>query len=378
MGKRQGKRQPLKRVKGKKESPNVSSRLALNNAITMFKQGATKVAACLQWGLNRCTFDHYIKTYSIEAGDKNTILYEELPKGRPTIIKNIVAIMKHEVAISKKSVKQHLTGRAFKKSALKLLAAAQTNALQTLPIISKSSWERAYSSSCGSKKLKVSSSYSDRAYSLCDWRNAFSCCVCWFVFLKIGKVHACNVWSGDDVAVILNPMNQRLQVVRVTKEEHADLRARHLTVGAAKDKDRPSEATNFVAKLFNVVNAEGTRGPIIAKLLDNDFKWTDSSRWMKIYPVNKSEHLFVACVNKSHPKHCEIEYYEHIFTLVLVPYFVRHRKAKFVAGQFSQNSLSSPMASAQIELEDQDGQRIIFTMDGAYPGTCLCLRACFC
>ena len=378
MGKRQGKKQPLKRVKGKKASPNVSSRLAMNNAITMFKKGATKVDACLQWGLNRCTFDSYIKHYSIEAGDKKSIYYEELPKGRPAIVKSIVAIMTNEVIVAKKSVKQLHTGRLYKKGALKLLAAAQVNALQTLPTFSKSTWDRAYQLSCGSKKLRVSSSYSDRAYALCDYRNAFSCCVTWFVFLKIGKVEACNVWSGDDVAVILNPMNQRLQVVRLTKEEHADFRARHLTAGAAKDPDRPSEATNFVAKLFNVVNAEGTRGPIIAKLLDNDFKWPDSSRWMKIYHVNKSEHLFVACVNKSHPKHCEIDYYEHIFTLVLVPHFVRHRKAKFVAGQFSQNSLSSPMASAHFELEDQDGQRIIFTMDGAYPGTCLCLRACFC
>jgi hypothetical protein len=60
-----------------------------------------------------------------------------------------------------------------------------------------------------------------------------------------------------------------------------------------------------------------------------------------------------------------------MFTLVLVHYFVQHRKTKFVSGQFSQSSLSSPMASAQFEVEDEDGQRIIFTMDGAYPGACL-------
>ena len=366
-----GKKQSLKRVKGKKASPNVSSRQALNNAITMFKNGATKVAACLQWGLNRGTFDHYIKHYSIEAGDKKSVYYEELPKGRPNIVNRIVSIMKEDVIVAKKTIKQLHTGRKFKKTAMTLLAAAQENALQTLKPISKSTWDRAFEKSCGSKKLRVSSSYSDRAFALCDYRNAVSCCVTWNVCLKIGKIEACNIWSGDDVAVVLNPMNQKLQVVRLTKEEHADFRSRHVSAGAAKDTDRPSEATNFVCKLFNVVNAEGTRGPIVAKLLDHDFKWSDGSQWMKIYEVNKLEHLYVACVNKSHPDHCEIVYYEQMFTLVLVPYFVEHRKTKFVSGQFSQSSLSSPMASAQFEVEDEDGQRIIFTMDGAYPGACL-------
>jgi len=49
--------------------------------------------------------------------------------------------------------------------------------------------------------------------------NAVSCCVTWFVGSKIGKVEACSVWSGDDVAVIFNPMYQKARRRRCWTDE---------------------------------------------------------------------------------------------------------------------------------------------------------------
>lgn len=369
-----GKKAKLHQKKGKKKSPDWSSRQAINQAINLYKRRQPKVICCEQSGVSRPTLDRYIKHHNILPGDKTAVLYDELPKGRESIVSKIVGLMRSPVRISKKSIKQQFCGRGYQVKATEVLAEAQLNPLQTIQKISKKTFNRAWIISCGEKRLRVSASFSDRAIALCDYRNPLSCAVTWNVCLNVGKVSPCNIWSCDDVAAVLNPMTQRLQVIRMTKDEHEELKSKHLTAGAAKD-DRPSEAMNVVAKLFNCVNAEGFRGPIVAKLLDHDFKWKDTDSWMKIYPANKSMHLYVACVNKSHPLYDDVIYYQQMFDLVIVPFLIEHRRMKFVSAKFAQSSLSSPMAGFEVELEDENGERIIITMDGAYPGIESILRS---
>jgi hypothetical protein len=287
--------------------------------------------------------------------------------GRPSKVNEVVSIMAQNVRLSKMSVKQMHTQRSYVKDAKDLMTKAQVNQLQLLPKLSKRTWTRAYAKSCGTKKVKVSSAFSDRAFNLMNWRNPISCVCTWNVCLKVGKVSPCDIWSGDDVAVILNPMQGRLQVVRLTKEEHAALKAKHLTPGCRKERDALPEALNVVCKMFASINAEGTRGPVVAKLLDHDFRWPNPDKWMDIYPANESMHLFVACVNKSHSKHCEITYFEKLFTLVLIPHFVAHHKAKRGTARFTCKGLNSPV-QAEVELEMEDGARIIFAMDSLYQG----------
>jgi hypothetical protein len=211
-----------------------------------------------------------------------------------------------------------------------------------------------------------------------DWRNPVGCVCCWNACLELcgpnGTIKPYNIWSADDVAVTINPMTQRLQVVNVTSEEHEELRKRHLTVGAHPGLEkRETEAQNVVTKMFNLVNAEGTRGALTAKLLDNNFKWpNEPDRFCGFYCVNREMELYVACVNKEHPKYDEIEYFAILFELVVVPYLLRHRKSKQGSKNFSckvmhSQSSASPQGGTQI-IAEINGERIVFTMDGHYPG----------
>ena len=366
-----GKKPMLKRVKGSKVSPNVSARQAINRAIELLKQGLSKEACSAQSGVSRPTINKYIKHYNIR--DTSSRDYDLIPRGRPNKMKVIVESMKASVKLAKASLKQQHTYYSYSVEAKKLLKAAQVNALNPLPAMSKSTMVRAYTASCGTEKIKCSDSYAGRAQAILDWRNAVGCAATWFTCLNLrNKVKPCNIWSGDDVAATINPTSQRLQVVRITKEERARLNRFHLTPGAMPAERAETEASNVVCKLFNLVNAEGTRGPVTAKLLDFNFKWAEKpDQWMAIYCVNKSMHLYVACVNKSHPKYCEIEYFEQLLIKVIIPFVIQHRdmkrgKGKSVLEMHSQQSASPNRSEIVVDFGPDD--RIVITMDGFYPG----------
>ena len=77
---------------------------------------------------------------------------------------------------------------------MKLLKADQVNQLQELPPLSRSSWDRAYKKSCGSKKIRCTDAYAGRAQAVLDWRNAVGCAATWFACLNMkGQVKACNI-----------------------------------------------------------------------------------------------------------------------------------------------------------------------------------------
>ena len=182
-----------------------------------------------------------------------------------------------------------------------------------------------------------------------------------------------TIWSADDVACVMNPSTQKLQVVHITPEEHEKHRHMHVSVGAAKDEERQTEAQNVVVKIFNLVNAEGARGAITTKLLDHNFSWPGNpDQYMGFYEVNRQMQLYVACVNKSHPLYDEIEYFAEMFVIVVIPYIKKHRTERQQAAGSSvkvMSSQSSASQPSQIILElDADTDRIIFTMDGHYPG----------
>lgn len=375
-----GRKQQLKRVKGAKSSPNVSFNSKINAAITLWKRGETKQEACVGAKVSRATLDRYIKHYDILQSDA-TVFYADLPNGKPNKMNHIVQIMSKSVAIQKKTLKQMHSVKTYRKVAEGLLKDAQVNQLQALPPFSKRSWKRAYVKSCGTKKMRCSDSFAGRAQAVMDWRNPIGCVCAWNAVLELcgpnGTIKPYNIWSADDVAVTLNPFTQKLQVVNVTPEEHTEMRKRHLTPGAHPGLEkRAPEASNVVCKLFNLVNAEGTRGAITAKLLDSNFRWADDpDRFCAFYCVNRAMELYVACVNKDHPKYDEVEYFAMLFEQVVIPYLLRHRASKHrskklsVKIMHSQASASpgSPQDGAQITLEI-DGERIVFTMDGHYPG----------
>ena len=320
----------------------------------------------------------YIKLNNIRQGDKSDVIYNLLPQGRPNYVNRIVSVMQKSVSIQKQSIKQMHTQRSYTKEAQQLLQQLQVNALNPLPTMSKATWTRAYIKSCGAEKIKCSDSYAGRAQAIMDWRNAIGCAATWFACLNLrSRVKPCNIWSGDDVAVTINPTSQKLQVVRITKEERDKLNKFHMTPGAMPTDKTETEASNVVCKMFNLVNAEGTRGPITAKLLDNDFKWKDKpDQFMAFYCVNSIMQLYVVCVNKSHPKYCEIEYFEQMMIKIIIPYVIQHRSIKCRSGQavlqmHSQESMSPNRVADTGTIRDQqhtDDDRIVITMDGYYPG----------
>ena len=178
----------LKYKKGKKKSPNFSPRQAVNRAIELYKQGMSKVTCSNTSGVCRSKLDRYLEHYDIQIGDQERVNYGLLPVGRTNFVDTIVEVMMQSVSTANKSVKGKFTARVYEKKAKTLMTEAQTNAFQTLPKVSHKSFGRAYRKSCGDKKLRVSSSYADRAVALCDYRNALSCCVTWFVCLNVEKV----------------------------------------------------------------------------------------------------------------------------------------------------------------------------------------------
>jgi hypothetical protein len=371
-----GRKQPLKRVKGTKSSPNVSFNSKINRAINNWKKGQTKQEACADADVTRRTLDRYIEHYDIMQFNAR-VCYDDLKVGKRSKIEHIVEIMAPSVALQKKTIKQMHTLKSFKKKAHELLTAELHNQLQTLPPISSRSWQRAYVKSCGSKKLRCSDSFAGRAQAVMYWRNPVGCCCCWNAVLELcgpnGTVKPYNIWSADDVAVVINPTTQKLQVVNITHEELEQLKKMHLTPGAHPGEKRETEAQNVVAKMFNLVNAEGTRGALTAKLLDNNFAWPgDPDRFCAFYPVNRAMELYVACVNKEHANYNETEYFAQLFELVVVPYLLRHRASKQGSKRsrcrmmHSQGS-ASPQGQTEIVIEI-DGERIVFTMDGHYPG----------
>ena len=365
-----GRKQRLQSVKGVKKSSNASPRTRINAVIADWKNGVSKKDACSKHGVNRETLDRYIKVYNIRnrsSGD-----YDLISKGRPNTVKIIVAIMKESVAHAKRSLKQMHSLSSYTKDAKKELLKLQHNQLMPLPKISKSTYTRAWIESCGTEPIKCSDSYAGRAQAIMDWRNAVGCAATWFTLLNIKKqVKSCNVWSGDDVAVVINPDSGKLQVVRITKAERDRLNKLHLTPGAKPVEKAQTEAMNVVCKCFNMVNAEGTRGPVTAKLLDYNFKWDNPDKFMAIYRVNKLMHLYVACVNKKHPQYSEIAYFEELLLQVIVPFVRTHRDINRGNGEGVvewSSQQNSPGVASQIVAEFDDGERIIFTLDGNYPG----------
>jgi hypothetical protein len=340
-----GKKQRLTTKKGKKVSPNVSVKTRVNAALADFKkgkQGNTKESISRRHGVAVSRLNRYIKHYKIQKGDASTACYELLSRGRPNKVKNIVTIMDKPVKIAKASIKSRHTQKMFTKEAKKLLQQSQIKALAPVPNYSKSTWTRAYISSYGAEKIKCSESYS---------------------------------WSFDDVAVTVNPSTQKLQIVRITKEERARLNKWHLTPGAMPDPDRETEASNVVYKMFNSVNAAGFRGPLITKMLDHDFKWDgNEDQWMAIYRINNEMALYVACVNRNHPKYCEIEYFENIFIKVIIPFVKEYRDLHSTRGKpavvqmHSQESMSPDGVRSTEIVFDVNGDRILITADGYYPG----------
>jgi hypothetical protein len=274
------------------------------------------------------------------------------------------------VKIAKDSIKQMHTLRTFTKESKQLLQNQQVNALMPLKKISKSTFSRAYALSCGEEKMKCSDSYSGRAQALLDWRNPIGTCATWNCCLSLRKpVKPCNIWSGDDVAVVINPDTQRLQIVRITKAERDRLNRLHLTPGAMASDSPETEASNVVCKCFNLVNAEGYRGPITAKLLDYNFKWPENpDQWCAFYPVNKMENLFVACVNRKHPNYNEVTYFEDLFVKVILPFVVEYRDKKRGRKIAAIHSQASQSPNGGIVVDFDDGERIIVTLDGNYPG----------
>ena len=372
-----GRKQKLSRVKGTKVSPNVSERTRVNAALDAFKKGETKASIHKQFGLPITTLTRYIKHYNIQAGDAIKVNHELIARGRPNQVKKIVGIMKRSVSVSKASLKQQHTLRSYTKEAQKLLQANQVNALNILKKVSKSTFTRAHIESCGTEKVKCSESYAARAFGILDWRNAIGVCCLFFCFLFLRKeIFPWNLWSFDDVAVVANPTTQRLQIVRISKEEKKRLNQLHLTPGAMPQADKETEASNVVYKMFNCVNAEGGRGPVITKFLDHDFKWPDKEdQWLCFYCVNEGMQLYVACVNRNHPKYCEIEYFEQLFIKVIIPYLKmnRNQRAKQrsrggVYAVHSQQSMSPQGAATTEVVINFDGDRIVITMDGYYPG----------
>ena len=291
--------------------------MQINAAIADWKNGLSKLDACGKNGVTRPTLNRYIKHYNIR--NKSPGDYDIIPKGRPNIVKRIVSIMKESVAKAKRSIKQMHTEFSYTKEAKEELTNQQINAIMPLPKISKATFTRAYTASCGSEVIKCSDSYAGRAQAIMDWRNAVGCAATWYTLLNIKKqVKAWNLWSGDDVAVVINPESGKLQVVRITKAERDRLNKLHLTAGAKPVESTTTEANNVVCKCFNLVNAEGTRGPVTAKLLDYNFKWDDPDKFMAIYCVNELMHLYVACVNKKHSKYNEIDDFEELLIKVIV------------------------------------------------------------
>ena len=372
-----GRKLRMQSVKGVKKSPNVSARMQINAAIADWKNGLLKKDACLQNGVSRPTLNRYIKFYNIR--DKSARDYDIIPIGRPNIVNIIVSAMKESVAKAKRTLKQMHTERSYTADAKVELQNLQTNAIMPLRKISRSTYNRAYSLSCGSEKIKCSDSFAGRAQAIMDWRNAIGCACTWFTLLHIRNlIKPWNLWSGDDVAVVLNPDTQKLQIVRITKAERERFNKLHLTPGAKPVPRNETEADNVVCKCFNMVNAEGTRGPVTAKLLDYNFKWADPDKFMAIYCVNEDMHLYVACVNKKHAKYCEIEYFEELMIKVIVPFVCEHRDKKSGTGRgfvdVSSQQSAEDESSTQLVVHFGDGERIVFTLDGNYPGIEAILR----
>ena len=374
-----GKKQGLTSKKGKKVSPNVSVKTRVNAALADFKegkQGNTKKSISRRHRVAVSLLNRYIKHHKIQKGDKSTACYELLSRGRPNKVKNIVAIMAKPVKIAKATIKSQHTQKMFTKDAKKLLQQSQTNALAPVPKYSKSTWTRAYIESYGDEKIKCSESYSKRSLSILDWRNPVGCAATFFCCLNLRQqIKPWNLWSFDDVAVTVNPSTQKLQIVRITKEERARLNKLHLTPGAMPDPDRETEASNVVYKMFNSVNAAGFRGPLITKMLDHDFKWDgNEDQWMAIYRINKEMALYVACVNRNHPKYCEIEYFENIFIKVIIPFVKEYRDLHSTQGkpavyQMHSQESTSPDGRRSTEIViGINGDRILITADGYYPG----------
>ena len=360
-------------MKGKKVSPNVSDRTIVNAALQDYKNNVQQRLILNKHKISRALLMRYVKRYGIQRGDKTKVHYELFAKGRPNQVKKIVAIMKHEVKIAKQSVKQMLGQHLYTKKATGLLQQSQTNALVPLKKLSKKTWTRAYTASCGSEKVKCSESYAGRAIGILDWRNAIGVGATWNCCVNLRTpVKPCNLWSMDDLGVTVNPLTGRLEVVRITKEERKRLNNLHLNPGAAPDPDKVTEASNVVYKMTNIVNAEGHRGPIVTKLLDHDFKWDDKpDQWLAFYCINPVMHIYAACINRSHPKYCEIEYFEQMFVKIIIPYVVEYRNRNTSTGpvrvsqMHSQDSMSPGL---QLAFDFDNGDRIIITMDGYYPG----------
>jgi hypothetical protein len=348
----------------------------VNAALNDFKNGKTQREICEAHGVSRPLLHRYIMHYNIQKGDNSKVSYDLLQKGRPDKVKSIVAIMAKSVKIAKASIKQQHSQHMFTKEAKDLLQKSQVNALAPVPSFSKSTWTRAYIQSYGTEKIKCSESYAKRALSIMDWRNPVGVCATYFTCLNLRRqMKPWNLWSCDDVAVTVNPTTQRMQIVRITKEERAKLNKWHLTPGAMPDPDRGTEANNVVYKMFNSVNAEGFRGPLITKMLDHDFKWAGKDdQWMAIYCINEIMQLYIACVNRSHQKYSEIEYFEQMFVKVIIPFVKRHRDQNSKKGKpavvqmHSQESMSPDGVRHTEVVIEVDGDRVLVCMDGYYPG----------
>ena len=157
--------------------------MKINAAIADWKNGLSKLDACVKNGVTRPTLNRYIKHYNIRnklPGD-----YDIIPKGRPNIVKRIVSIMKESVAKAKRSIKQMHTERSYTTEAKVELQNMQINAIMPLKKISKATFNRAYIESCGSERIKCSDSFAGRAQAIMDWRNAVGCACTFHTLLHI-------------------------------------------------------------------------------------------------------------------------------------------------------------------------------------------------
>jgi hypothetical protein len=107
----------LSHIKGSKHSPNESLITRINKAIEDVESGVSKKEACKSARVSR-------------FGDS----------WQP----------------SKMAAKQNHSARTYRMDPIALLAQNQVNRYQAVPVMSESTWTRAFKKSCGNKKIKCS------------------------------------------------------------------------------------------------------------------------------------------------------------------------------------------------------------------------------